>query len=97
MTAFPSTTHLAAALRDLPSCLPYTRLFGAHFQTQCTHHLIQHMILQIAAPAVADLQRYMAVAEVIADVGQQQQRRTGCGRHRFDRSLDFDHTAILRL
>ena len=33
MTAFPSTTHLAAALRDLPSCLPYTRLFGAHFNS----------------------------------------------------------------
>ncbi len=33
MTAFPSTTHLAAALRDLPSSLPYTRLFGAHFNS----------------------------------------------------------------
>ena len=25
--------HLAAALRDLPSSLPYTRLFGAHFNS----------------------------------------------------------------
>jgi len=33
MTALPSTTHLAAALRDLPSSLPYTRLFGAHFHS----------------------------------------------------------------
>ena len=33
MTAFPSTTHVAATLRDLPSSLPYTRLFGAHFNS----------------------------------------------------------------
>ena len=33
MTAFPSATHIAATLRDLPSSLPYTRLFGTHFNS----------------------------------------------------------------
>ena len=30
MSAFPSTTHVEGAVRDLPMSLPYHRLFGAH-------------------------------------------------------------------
>ncbi len=31
MSAFPSTAHVKNAVRDLPTSLPYTRLFGANF------------------------------------------------------------------
>lgn len=31
MSAFPSTTHVRGAVRDLPMSLPYNRLFGHHF------------------------------------------------------------------
>ena len=37
MSAFPSSTHVKDAVRDLPLSLPYHRLFGAHlvFDDDC--------------------------------------------------------------
>ena len=41
MSSFPSTSHFATAVRDLPRSLPYTRLFGTHLvvdeEVCCSH------------------------------------------------------------
>lgn len=46
------------------------RLDGLRIGAQLFKHGLEHIVIEQAQPAVADLQRYMAVAEVIGGAGQ---------------------------
>jgi hypothetical protein len=68
--------------------------FDAHRQAQTAHHLVEHVVVQIAQPAVPNLQRHMAVAEMIG--GAREGARVGASDRRdgFRCRSDFDHAPI---
>ena len=57
-------------------------LFDAHQETERGDHVVQHVIVRVAQPAVAYLQRHVPVAQVI---GRARQQTRIVGRHRGDR------------
>lgn len=46
------------------------RLFNAHFKSKPAHHVIEDVVVLIAHPPRFDLQRHMAVAQVITAARQ---------------------------
>src|SRR5262245_50432408 len=54
-------------------------LLDLHAESQPAHHVIQHMIVLVAQPGGRNLQRYMAVTQVITDAGQRVGVRTAHG------------------
>jgi hypothetical protein len=67
------------------------RLHGAHSKPQPAHHRIQHMVMQPAQPPRLDLQRHMAVAEMVGG-SCEQERIIGFGtRDQLNRRMNPDH------
>jgi hypothetical protein len=47
------------------------QIFHHHLQPQTPHHVIEHMIVTVSQPELSELQRNVAVAEMIGGAGQQ--------------------------
>lgn len=71
-------------------------LFDNDSKTQATHHFVEHVIVLIANPAVAELQRDVSISQVIARATQSQRyRRTHC-RDGFGLGDDLHDPTIVR-
>ena len=58
-----------------------------------THHVVQHMIMLVAHPVGGDLQRNVAIAQVVAGAGQSQRVVAVYGRYRLGGGLHLYHQA----
>ncbi len=71
------------------------RLFHRHRQAQATHHGIQHMIMLVTQPAITDLQRNMAITQMIGGAHHQMHVVTAHGTDGFLRGPDFNQAPLL--
>lgn len=65
-------------------------------QAQRGYHVIQHMVLQITAPVLGDLQGHVTITQVITGACQQYRVIAGHGGHGFGRRLYRDNQTIFR-
>jgi len=66
-----------------------------HRQAQAVDHVVQHMIVLIAQPAVPDLEQYVPITEVVSGPGQQPGVVGPHRRYRLRRGDHLDHAAIV--
>ncbi len=68
----------------------------AHLKAELSHHVIEHMIVQISQTQRLDLHRNVAIAEVIRRAHQGQRVIRSDDRELFARCFDRDDRAVIR-
>ncbi len=71
------------------------RLFHGDGKAEAADHLVEHVIVLITHPAIADLQRHVPIAQVIARAAQRHGLRGAHGRDGLGLSDDLHDAAIV--
>jgi hypothetical protein len=72
------------------------RLLDDHAQAHPAHHLIEHVIVPVTQPPVADLHRHVPITEGIPGARKARRIRIPHSRYRLERRDDFDYRSIIR-
>jgi hypothetical protein len=72
------------------------RLFDEHAQPHPAHHFIEHVIVPVTQPAVADLHRHVPITQVIPRARETRRIRIPHRRYRLERRDDFHYRSIVR-
>jgi hypothetical protein len=71
------------------------RQFIAYLHAQVAQHVVQHMVMAVAHPARADLQRHVTIAQVITGACQQGGIVARRGGNRFRGGAHLHHQSIV--
>ena len=71
------------------------RFFDSDGESQAAHHVVEHMIVLIAQPVIADLQSDVTITEVIGRTREIATVNAAHRRHGFICGNDFNDTAII--